>query len=181
MIISGIDYSISSPSICIHKNGSFNPSNCTFSFFALDKWRHRWSSLENVNCFKLPSDLEGVKKYIYRAEWTVDNLIWWNGRVETVFLEDYAYAATGRVFHIAENAGILKYKLSKFKTHTIPPTVIKKFATGKGNASKHDMLDAWKNEPGTFDLVQETGNPASDIIDSYFICKYGYEQQNGIC
>ena len=46
----------------------------------------------------------------------VGYLIWWNGRVETVFLEDYAYAATGRVFHIAENAGILKYKLKNFKT-----------------------------------------------------------------
>ena len=93
-------------------------------------------------------------------------------------MEDYAYAATGRVFHIAENAGILKYKLKNFKTQTIPPTVIKKFATGKGNASKEDMLDAWKKEDGTFELIQETGNPASDIIDSYFICKYGYYESN---
>jgi len=177
-LIAGIDYSISSPSICIHKNGIFNPSNCTFSFFALDKWRNGWSTLENVNCSKLPKNLEGIKKYIYLSDWVLDNLIWWNGRVQTVFLEDYAYAATGRVFHIAENAGILKYKLKNFKTQTIPPTVIKKFATGKGNASKEDMLDAWKNEDGTFELIQETGNPASDIIDSYFICKYGYYESN---
>ena len=70
----------------------------------------------------------------------------------------------------------MKYKLSKFKTEQVPPTVIKKFATGKGNASKDDMLEAWKNEDGSFELLQETGNPASDIIDSYFICKYGKEQ-----
>ena len=69
----------------------------------------------------------------------------------------------------------MKYKLSKFKTELIPPTVIKKFATGKGNASKEDMLEAWKNEPNNFELIQESGNPASDIIDSYFICKYGFE------
>ena len=120
--------------------------------------------------------LEGMEKYTYLSDWAIDRLIWWNGRVEKVYLEDYAYAATGRVFHIAENAGILKYKLSKFKTEQVPPTVIKKFATGKGNASKDDMLEAWKNEDGSFELIQETGNPASDIIDSYFICKYGKEQ-----
>ena len=121
-------------------------------------------------------DLQGLEKYTYLSDWAFDHLIWYNGRVEKIFLEDYAYAATGRVFHIAENAGILKYKLSKFKTELIPPTVIKKFATGKGNASKEDMLEAWKNENGSFELLQETGNPASDIIDSYFICKYGKEQ-----
>ena len=121
-------------------------------------------------------NLEGIEKYTFLADWALDRLIWFNGRAEKVFLEDYAYAATGRVFHIAENAGILKYKLSKFKTETIPPTVIKKFATGRGNASKDDMLDAWKKEDNTFKLIQETGNPASDIIDAYFICKYGYEQ-----
>ena len=32
----GIDYSTNSPSICVYKNGDFNPNNCTFSFFALD-------------------------------------------------------------------------------------------------------------------------------------------------
>ena len=38
------------------------------------------------------------------------------------------------------------------------------------------MLEAWKTEPGTFELVQETGNPASDIVDAYFLCKYGVTQ-----
>ena len=58
----------------------------------------------------------------------------------------------------------------------VQPTVIKKYATGKGNSNKEAMLEAWKTEPGTFDLVQETGNPASDIVDSYFLCKYGVNQ-----
>ena len=54
--------------------------------------------------------------------------------------------------------------------------MLKKFATGKGNARKEAMLEAWKTEPGTFELVQETGNPASDIVDAYFLCKYGVTQ-----
>ena len=95
-------------------------------------------------------------------------------------MEDYAYAATGRVFHIAENMGILKYELKSkgFNYTTIPPTVIKKFATQKGNASKDLMLESFQKEKSTLNLIQDSGNPASDIIDSYFICKYGYEHGN---
>tara|TARA_Y100000004_G_scaffold107883_1_gene120991 strand:- start:2555 stop:3091 length:537 start_codon:yes stop_codon:yes gene_type:complete len=178
LICAGIDYSTSSPCICVYKNGNFDPSNCTFNFFALDKWRDRWSSLENVNCYKLPKDLKDLDKYLFLADWTIEALRWFNGRVEKIVIEDYSFGSTGRVFHIAENVGILKAKLKEngFRYETLPPTVLKKFATGKGNARKEAMLEAWKTEPGTFELVQETGNPASDIVDAYFLCKYGVTQ-----
>ena len=70
----------------------------------------------------------------------------------------------------------LKLKQNGFRYETIPPTVIKKFATGKGNSNKEAMLEAWNAEPDTFELVQENGNPATDIVDSYFLCKYGATQ-----
>ena len=179
MICAGIDYSTTSPCICIFKkDGTINPIDCNFSFFALDKWRPRWSALQNVNCYKLPKDLKLIDKYIFLADWTIEALRWHNGRVEKVILEDYSYGSTGRVFHIAENVGILKLKLKQngFRYETVPPTVIKKFATGKGNSNKEAMLEAWKAESNNFELVQETGNPATDIIDSYFLCKYGVTQ-----
>ena len=58
-----------------------------------------------------------------------------------VALEDYAFAAKGRVFHIAENTGILKYKLFQqgIPLETISPSAVKKNATGKGNADKEMM------------------------------------------
>ena len=178
MICAGIDYSTTSPCVCVYKNGICSPNNCTYYFFALDKWRHRWSALQNVNCYKLPKDLKDIDKFKFLAEWTIDTLRWHNGRVEKVILEDYSYGSTGRVFHIAENVGILKLKLKQngFRYETIPPTVIKKFATGKGNSNKEAMLEAWKAAPDTFELVQEKGNPATDIVDSYFLCKYGITQ-----
>ena len=178
MICAGIDYSTNSPSICVYKNGDFNPNNCTFSFFALDKWRDRWSAIQNVKCYKLPKELKDLEKYTYLAEWVIEQLRWYNGRVEEVFLEDYSFGSTGRVFHMAENVGILKYFLRKegFNLTTFAPTTIKKFATGKGNSKKEAMLEAWKSEKNTFQLVQEAGNPGSDIVDSYFICKYGLSQ-----
>jgi Holliday junction resolvasome RuvABC endonuclease subunit len=144
----------------------------------LDKWRPRWATLQNVNCYKLPKDLKLIDKYIFLADWTIEALRWHNGRVEKVILEDYSYGSTGRVFNIAENVGILKLKLKQngFRYETVPPTVIKKFATGKGNSNKEAMLESWKAEPDNFELVQENGNPATDIVDSYYLCKYGVTQ-----
>ena len=71
---------------------------------------------------------------------------------------------------------LIKLMENSFRYETVPPTVLKKFATGKGNSNKEVMLEAWKAEPDTFELVQEKGNPATDIVDSYFLCKYGITQ-----
>ena len=64
-----------------------------------------------------------------------------------------------------------------------PPTVIKKFATGKGNANKEQMYEAFVDELLTpTDLkerltpkAKKVINPISDIVDSYFIAKCGAE------
>jgi hypothetical protein len=68
--------------------------------------------------------------------------------VTKVFIEDYSYGSKGRVFHIAENGGVCKFLLWKnnIPYETIPPTVIKKFATGKGNADKEKMQEAFLSE-----------------------------------
>ena len=66
---------------------------------------------------------------------------------------------------------------------SVPPTVIKKYATGKGNANKEIMYDAFCAEILTPpDLKSrltpkstKLRNPVTDIVDSYFICKYGWE------
>jgi len=88
------------------------------------------------------------------------------------------------VFNIAENAGLLKHYLWKkgFEYHTVPPTVIKKFATGKGNANKEKLQEAFIAETGVdiknmLDMTEKQWNPLSDIVDAYYICKYGFEQE----
>jgi hypothetical protein len=87
-----------------------------------------------------------------------------------------------KVFHIAENTAILKYNLwdAQIEFDIIPPTVIKKFATGKGNANKEKMYEAFVNENPGVDLrswlTPRSSNvisPVSDIVDAYFIAKYG--------
>ena len=95
---------------------------------------------------------------------------------DKIILEDYAYAATGRVFNIGENTGILKYRLrNKANIISVAPTEVKKFATGKGNAGKSDMLDAFIKQTNVDprDILEYYGeNPISYIVDSYFMCNY---------
>jgi Holliday junction resolvasome RuvABC endonuclease subunit len=67
----------------------------------------------------------------------------------------------------------------KKKIYLIVPSVVKKGATGKGNADKDMMYEAFKKET-KLDLkkifdTDKVGNPISDIADSYFIQKVGYE------
>ena len=65
----------------------------------------------------------------------------------------------------------------------IAPTAIKKFATGKGNANKELMYESFLKETSRNlqeELVvksEKIGNPTSDIVDSYYICKIMLESQ----
>lgn len=103
-----------------------------------------------------------------------------------VNIEDYAFNATGRVFHIGEHTGCLKFLLhqQRFDVHVIPPTVIKKFATGKGNADKPRMtaafLDAypparaWIREffPRFTPTTSPAKSPLADLADAFWIARY---------
>lgn len=78
---------------------------------------------------------------------------------------------------MAENCAILKYHLHRenIAFDVIPPSRVKKLATGKGNAKKGDMYAAWLNIGGedietTLDTSREA-NPISDLVDSYFVLK----------
>ena len=58
---------------------------------------------------------------------------------------------------------------------TVVPSVVKKGATGKGNADKDMMYEFFSKETKTdlkkiFD-TQKVGNPISDIVDSYYITR----------
>jgi len=82
------------------------------------------------------------------------------------------------VFHIAENLGLLKYKLKIdfcWDYTLLAPSVIKKFATDKGNANKEMMLSAFQGDTGVnlAELFESNAkSPISDVVDAYFICKY---------
>lgn len=64
--------------------------------------------------------------------------------VRLVVIEGYAMGGMGRVFDIGELGGVIKLGLfyKKLPVAIVPPSSLKKFATGKGNAKKDDMLEA---------------------------------------
>ena len=67
---------------------------------------------------------------------------------------------------------------------TVPPAMIKKFASGRGNAKKEEMHTAFVNETGVnlhAVLTPDSNSiksPVSDIVDSYYICKYLHSSLN---
>ena len=117
------------------------------------------------------------ERYNNIADWVIDIIKSHKG-TPIIQIEDYSYGSTGRVFHIAENLGLLKYKLKMecgWDYTLLPPSVIKKFATDKGNANKELMLEAFEKDTGVnlevlFDTKSKS--PITDVADAYFICKY---------
>jgi hypothetical protein len=178
--IAGIDYSLTSPSVCVYEGEveKIKFDSCKVYFLSNTKKfsDYNYKNLdgqENLSSFATPEE-----RYDFISDWAMDILI--SHEVEEVFLEDYSYGSTGKVFHIAENCGLLKYKMwqSDIKFTLVAPTQIKKFATGKGNAKKELMYESFFNETSR-NLIEEfsqksekIGNPISDVVDSYFICKY---------
>ena len=184
MILAGIDYSLTSPCICVfngHLHGEFSYKNCSF-YFLTDVKKNATLFNNNIRGELFPEYNAECGRYDSISDWALDLLIGSN----LVALEDYAYAAKGRVFHIAENTGILKYKLwqNSIPLDVVQPSRVKKFASGKGNANKQEMFEAFVKETGTdlrihFDSIdREIKSPISDVVDAYYICKYNYKELN---
>ena len=174
--VAGIDYSITGPAICTYTGflGDFCFQQCRIFYLTKTK--------KYEGHFK--PNIKGMPFLDYTSEEERFDQIsaWANRKVKTVkniLLEDYAFAATGRVYHIGENTGLLKHKLWANKKNfvTIAPTALKKFATGKGNASKDGMYLAFVKETGinlkmVLGQTEKSQNPSSDIIDAFYLCKY---------
>jgi hypothetical protein len=192
----GIDYSLSSPGVCVNTSeGEFRYEDCSFYFLTGTKKYDNTFKDNDVRYVGTGHKLytSEPERYNNIADWAIDiikshikeyqikeKLFYWPGN-PTIQIEDYSYGSTGRVFHIAENLGLLKYKLKMecdWDYTLLPPSVIKKFATDKGNANKELMLEAFEKDTGVnlevlFDTKSKS--PISDVADAYFICKYQEE------
>ena len=179
MRIAGIDYSMSSPAICTHIGNKWHYNNCNFYYLtSVKKLAIKFCEGRIVGTLQPKKHKNDEERFDNISHWALKHCL----KFDFVALEGYAFGATGRVFQVAENTAILKHKLWETDTPfgVYSPSVVKKFATGKGNATKEDMYDAWLKETGV-DLKEimipnreKVGNPVTDIVDSYFICKYYY-------
>ena len=179
MTIAGIDYSMTSPAICLYDDSA---GDCTFDncvIYYLTQNKKYEVQFKNIYGQYFEYDNE-MQRYDIISSFFLDRMLE-VAPIEKAYIEDYSMGSKGRVFHIAENTGIFKYRMWQFGVafQTVAPTVIKKFATGKGNANKEKMQEVFESE-NTIRLKHELNqtekqwNPSSDIIDAYYICKYGH-------
>ena len=178
MVIAGIDYSLCVPSICVFDGDVFSFDRCCF-YYLTDTKKYTNTFLTNIFGERFLDWNTEQQRYATIADWALEILM----GCENIAIEGYAYSASGRVFQIAENTGLLKYKIYQtgIPITIIPPTEVKKYATGKGNADKQMMYDSFVQDTGMALKIaitpdkKEITSPISDIVDSYFICKKRYD------
>jgi len=120
-----------------------------------------------------------VARFHFLSERFIDFMI--EHKVDHACIEDYAFAATGRVFNIGENGGVLKHKIFEagIDLDVIAPAALKKFATGKGNALKWDMFNQFTKDTGVnmndvfgYKETKNLKHPVDDLIDAYYIAQH---------
>lgn len=175
MIICGIDYSINSPGVTVLNLENEMLGQIRKRYIAFTQTKKWESSRRQGKIFSYKK--KQFSNYIEQNEWIIETIKRQLHNVDYVAFEDYAYGATGKVFHIAEATGLAKYFFYKMgtKLRFYDPGTIKMFATGKGNADKIRMEDCYneKHNDTKFDLefLPKYKSPKSDIIDSHYIAR----------
>lgn len=177
MVKIGIDYSLTSPAVCVGEEGA-SYEDCSFYSFSPNKkliGQHK-----NVTLVEYPDWNCKSHRYDLLSKWVLDIIE--SHDVSEAIIEGYAYGAKGRgVVDLGENGGLLRWKFwyNQIPYSEISPQELKKLATGKGNASKEAMYEAFIEDTG-HDIVWEyqkngdkIGNPVSDIVDAWFLWKFG--------
>ena len=178
--IIGIDYSLTSPAICVIDDDKLN------FYYLTNKKKYDGKMSDNIEG-QLHDDWDNpMHRFGLISDWVFYVLYDLHEGDYDIFIEGYSYGSKGQgLFQIAENCGILKYRLEQdvLSYKTVVPSVVKKGATGKGNADKDMMYEAFLKET-KIDLkkifdTDKVGNPVSDIVDSYYVAKVGYENSIG--
>ena len=185
--LAGIDYSLTSPAICVWEETDdrhFNFDMCDVYYLeTTQRLKRAEHEILNLHTEVYPEWETEEQRHDLLSDWAMSIISGCQ-----VFIEGYAFATSGKshVRSVAENSGLLKHKMYKIKQPftSVPPSVIKKYATGKGNANKDLMYDAFSKESNTPpDLHKilkpksnKLTNPTTDIVDSYWICKYGWKE-----
>ena len=181
MIIGSIDYSLNSPCVTVFTGGIFKFQNCQSHY--LNSIKRLTGKFKNITGHYYEPSSNQMERYIHIGTWAYELV----KSCDAVILEDYSMGSRGKVFNIAENTAILKYLLhiNNVPLQTLPPTKVKKFATGKGNADKNLMYEYLIKDTG-MDLKALFGckgknivSPISDIVDSFYLLKF-LESNHGV-
>lgn len=187
--IAGIDYSLNCPAICIYTDSrnSFTFEHCDFyccqnNVSDRKKKCNESLAFKNINIEYQKECTSLTERYFSLALWG------WNilekCKPDVVVMESYSMGSKGRIFEIAEATGYMKLGIY---IHNIPlilfaPSSIKKEFSGKGNADKSAMADAFYRMEGFYlhekmNQSNPKNSPCSDLIDS-FAAVYRFLKRN---
>ena len=179
--IAGIDYSLNCPAICVYTDSrnSFAFENCDF-YFCQNNASNRRKKLneelrfKNINISYQTEHASLTERYFSLALWG------WNviekRKPDVVVMESYSMGSKGRIFELAEATGYMKLGIFVYHIPLIlfAPSSIKKEFSGKGNADKAVMAEAFREKEGFYlhEEMKESNpknSPCSDLIDSFAI------------
>jgi len=183
MVIGGIDFSLNGSGITTCE-GDFSFENCK-SYYITKSKKYDIDIIEHNIYGTLAPDKfnHDFERWNYNADWAWEIV----KECDFIVMEGYSYGSkSSMTLQIAENAALIKNKLYKSNIEYIivPPSRIKKFATGKGNANKELMHEAFENEVNIkikpmFKQTDNQWSPSGDIIDSFYMCKYASKYIKG--
>jgi len=159
---------MSSPCVAVNTNGEYS------YYYLTDKKKYTGVFAGSIYGYQHKIYKSTEERFDQITDWVLGIL----EPSDMVNIEGYAMGSTGLIFNIAENTGLLKHKMYKegIEFTITSPSANKKFATGKGNAKKDQMYEAFVEKTG-LNLLQifgtkTVGNPVSDIADAYFLSLY---------
>jgi Holliday junction resolvasome RuvABC endonuclease subunit len=145
-VVAGIDYSMSSPALCIYDTDTELKFE-NLKMFSRSEYKTKIGVFGNVRLDLLPEWSTPEERYHLNALWVRD--IFLEHGVQEYAMEGYSMgSSSGLVFNIAENGGALKQMLWKagiVQKESPSPSTVKKYHSGKGNSKKEPMVDAFND------------------------------------
>lgn len=120
----------------------------------------------------ISSNAKGIPRLIDLRNWVVDAVA--KHDIDFVCIESYSFSSRNSHAHsLGELGGVIRVALHEIGVPwaDIPPTSRSKFATGKGNASKNEVVSAVSARTG----IVWSGKGADDMCDAWVL------RQMGLC
>ena len=106
--IVGIDYSLTSPAICVNIDGDAG----LMFYYLTNKKKYTGTMSEDVVGYEHKDWTDPIERFTHISEFVLDLICDLINPI--VFIEGYSFGSKGQgVFQIAENCGILKYRLQE--------------------------------------------------------------------
>lgn len=173
MLLAAFDYSMTSPAMAYLTSNDFDIHNVGVYVCPTMKVKEESEYLG----VKQQPDGEGIIRFRRLANLFTNEVRFMkagNNNEAYTAIEGYSFGSrVGMAFHIGENVGTLKNALMDDMIPYVeyPPTQVKAFATGKGNADKETMLKCFNNafNIDARDHYKVKNAVIYDIVDSVWI------------